>query len=115
LISARKIQKRLVEDVAFRLLAAGNEPDFRTVSDFLKLPHKALEAGAIRLGRVALDGTKVQANASKHKAMTASSMGGHGSASGWPRSNRACSLRAGIMKSLLPAALCSLAESGRED
>lgn len=82
IFSSRKIQKRLIEDVAFRVLAAGNQPDFRTVSDFRKIHLKALEglfqqvlrlaleAGAIKLGRVALDGTKVKANASKHKAMT---------------------------------------------
>lgn len=80
--SARKIQQRLVEDVAFRVLAAGNEPDFRTISDFRKIHLKALEGlfeqvlkivletGALKLGRVALDGTKVKANASKHKAMS---------------------------------------------
>src|SRR5438876_11783814 len=80
--SSRKIQKRLVEDVAFRVLAAGNQPDFRTISDFRKIHHEALEglfqqvlrlaleAGAIKVGRVALDGTKVKANASKHKAMS---------------------------------------------
>ena len=80
--SSRKIQKMLVEDVAFRVLAAGNQPDFRTISDFRKIHHKALErlfqqvlrlaleAGAIKLGRVALDGTKMKANASKHKAMS---------------------------------------------
>jgi transposase len=80
--SSRKIQKRLSEDVAFRLLTAGNQPDFRTISDFRKIHRKALEglfqqvlrlameAGAIKLGRVALDGSKVKANASKHKAMS---------------------------------------------
>jgi transposase len=80
--SSRKIQKHLVEDVAFRVLAVGNQPDFRTISDFRKIHHKALEglfqqvlrlamkAGAIKLGRVALDGSKVKANASKHKAMS---------------------------------------------
>jgi len=80
--SSRKIQSRLMEDVAFRVLAAGNLPDFRTISDFRKIHHKALgelfkqvlqmglEAGAIKLGRVALDGSKVKANASKHKAMS---------------------------------------------
>ena len=36
--SSRKIQKRLVEDVAFRVLAAGNQPDFRTISDFQEVP-----------------------------------------------------------------------------
>ena len=80
--SSRKIQKRLVEDVAFRVLAAGNQPDFRTISDFRKIHYRALEdifqqvlrlamkAGAIKLGSVALDGSKVKANASKHKAMS---------------------------------------------
>jgi transposase len=82
IFSSRKIQKRLIEDVAFRVLAAGNQPDFRTISDFRKIHLKSLEglfqqvlrlalqAGAIKLGRVALDGTKVKANASKHKAMS---------------------------------------------
>jgi hypothetical protein len=80
--SSRKIERRLSEDVAFRILAAGNQPDFRTISDFRKqhLPvlrglfeqilRLALEAGALMLGRVALDSTKVKANASKHKAMS---------------------------------------------
>jgi transposase len=80
--SSRKIQRRLVEDVAFRVLAAGNEPDFRTIADFRKthLPslkgffeqvlRLARELGAPRVGRVALDGSKIKANASKHKAMS---------------------------------------------
>lgn len=80
--SSRRIQRRLVEDVAFRVLAAGNEPDFRTISDFRKTHLAALqgffeqvlrlarELGAPRVGRVALDGSKVKANASKHKAMS---------------------------------------------
>jgi transposase len=80
--SSRKIQNRLVEDVAFRVLAAGNQPDFRTISDFRKIHLDALQglfeqvlklaltAGAIKLGRVALDGSKIRANASKHKAMS---------------------------------------------
>jgi transposase-like protein DUF772 len=80
--SSRKIQQRLHEDVAFRVLAAGNEPDLRTISDFRKIHLKTLsgffeevlkivlETGAIKLGRIALDGTKIKANASKHKAMS---------------------------------------------
>jgi transposase len=80
--SSRKIQQRVCEDIGFRILAAGNEPDFRTISDFRKIHLQALEglfdqvlkialeAGAMKLGRVALDGTKVKANASKHKAMS---------------------------------------------
>ena len=80
--SSRKIQLRLQEDIAFRVLAAGNAPDFRTLSDFRKIHLKTLsgffedvlkivlEAGAMKLGRVALDGTKIKANASKHRAMS---------------------------------------------
>jgi len=80
--SSRKIQRRLVEDVAFRVLAAGNAPDFRTIADFRKthlttlrgffeqVLHLAREMGAPRVGRVALDGSKIKANASKHKAMS---------------------------------------------
>ena len=80
--SSRKIEKRLEEDIAFRVLAANNTPDFRTISDFRKDHLKALsglflqvlklcqKAGLIRLGHVSLDGTKIKANASKHKAMS---------------------------------------------
>jgi len=80
--SSRRIQKRLREDIPFKVLAAGNEPDFRTISDFRKnhlealeglfeqVLEMALEAGAMKLGRVSLDGTKVKGNASKHKAMS---------------------------------------------
>jgi hypothetical protein len=72
----------LVEDVAFRVLAAGNVPDHRTIGDFRKRHLAALqgffeqvlrlahELGAPRVGRVAVDGTKIKANASKHKAMS---------------------------------------------
>ena len=82
IFSSRRIQKRLVEDVPFRVLAAGNQPDFRTIADFRKLHLTALEelfqqvlritleTGTMKLGRVALDGSKVKANASKHKAMS---------------------------------------------
>src|SRR3989449_1912655 len=80
--SSRRIQRRLVEDVAFRVLAAGNMPDFRTIADFRKIHLAALKGffeqvlqvardlGTLRVGRVALDGSKVKANASKHKAMS---------------------------------------------
>jgi transposase len=80
--SSRKIQRRLAEDVAFRVLAAGNAPDFRTIADFRKrhltalrgfleqVLHLAHELGAPRVGRVALDGSKIKAKASKHKAMS---------------------------------------------
>lgn len=80
--SSRRIEKRLCEDIAFRVLAANNTPDFRTISDFRKDHLKALgrlflqvlklcqKAGLVKLGHVALDGTKIKANASKHKAMS---------------------------------------------
>jgi transposase len=80
--SSRRIERKLVEDIAFRVLAAENQPNFRTISDFRKIHLKtlaglfeqvlkiALEAGAMKVGRVALDGTKMKANASKHKAMS---------------------------------------------
>ena len=80
--SSRRMAAKLVDDVAYRFLAAGNVPDFRTLSDFRKahgpalnglfvqVLHLCAEAGLVKLGRVAVDGTKVKANASKHKAMS---------------------------------------------
>ena len=80
--SSRRIARRLHEDIAFRVLAANNTPDFRTVSDFRKDHLEALgnlfgqvlalcrRAGLVKLGHVALDGTKVKANASRNKAMS---------------------------------------------
>ena len=80
--SSRRMAQRLHEDVAFRVLAANNTPDFRTISDFRQDHLGALsglflqalmlcqQAGLVKLGHVALDGTKVKANASKHKAMS---------------------------------------------
>jgi transposase len=82
IFSSRRIQRRLLEDIPFRVLAAGNEPDFRTIADFRKTHLTALKGlfeqvlqvardlGTRRVGRVALDGSKVKANASKHKAMS---------------------------------------------
>src|ERR1700688_5181085 len=80
--SSRRMQKRLQADIPFKVLAAGNQPDFRTISDFRKIHIEtlqnlfeqvlamALECGSIKLGRVSPDGTKLKANASKHKAMS---------------------------------------------
>jgi len=80
--SSRKIAKKLEEDVAFRVLAADNFPRHRTLCDFRKqhltdfksvfvqVIQIAQQAGLISLGTVAIDGTKVRANASKHKAMS---------------------------------------------
>jgi hypothetical protein len=74
-------ERRLVEDIAFRVLAADNQPNFRAISDFRRDPLKtmeglfeevlkiALEAG-LKVGRMAVDGTKINANASKYKAMS---------------------------------------------
>lgn len=80
--SSRKIAGKLIDSVAFRFLAAGNQPDFRTISEFRRRHGAALaglfvqglrlcrQAGLVKLGRVAIDGTKIKANASKHKAMS---------------------------------------------
>jgi len=84
--SSRKIATKLHEDVAFRLLAAGNSPAGRTLRDFRALHLKELgdlfvqvvklakEMGLVKLGTIAVDGTKVKANASRHKAMSYSHM-----------------------------------------
>lgn len=80
--SSRKIAAKLHEDVAFRLLAAGNMPAHRTIRDFRAFHLKELselfvqvvklarEMGLVKLGTIAVDGTKVKANASRHKAMS---------------------------------------------
>jgi len=80
--SSRRIERRLHEDVAFRVLAANNTPNFRTISAFRQRHLAALDrlfvqvlmlcmqAGMVKLGHVALDGSKIEANASKHKAMS---------------------------------------------
>jgi len=80
--SSRKIAKKLYEDVAFRMLGAGNFPSHRTICDFrlrhlpelkelfVQVARLARELGLVKLGTIALDGTKIKANASKHKAMS---------------------------------------------
>ena len=80
--SSRKISSKLHEDVAYRVLGSDNFPAHRTISDFRKrhLPEfndlfvqvvqTAQEVGLIKLGTVAIDGSKVKANASKHKSMS---------------------------------------------
>lgn len=80
--SSRKIARKLEEDVAFRVLAAGNFPRHRTLCEFRKQHLSAFrevfvqvvkiaqEAELVQLGTLAIDGTKVRANASKHKAMS---------------------------------------------
>ena len=80
--SSRKIAKKLHEDIAFRVLAADNFPAHRTIRDFRALHlaeftelftqvvRLAREMGLVKLGTVAIDGTKIKANASRHKAMS---------------------------------------------
>ena len=79
---SRRIERATYEDVAFRYLAADQHPDHDTIADFRKQHLANLsqlfvqvlklcqQAGLVKLGHVALDGTKVKANASKHKAMS---------------------------------------------
>lgn len=80
--SSRKIETRTYEDVAFRYLAGDQHPDHATLAEFRKRHLTALaslftqalllcaKAGLVKLGHVAIDGTKIKANASKHKAMS---------------------------------------------
>ena len=80
--SSRRIARASVERADFMMIVAGDPPDFRTISDFRKRHLKGLaalfvqvlklaeKAGLVKLGHVALDGTKIKANASKHKAMS---------------------------------------------
>lgn len=80
--SSRKIARKLSEDVAFRVLAADNFPAHRTIRDFralhlaeftelfVQVVRLAREMGLVKLGTIAVDGTKIKANASRHKAMS---------------------------------------------
>ena len=80
--SSRKIAKKLHEDVAFRVLGADNFPAHRTIRNFRALHlseftelftqvvRLAREMGLVKLGTIAVDGTKIKANASRHKAMS---------------------------------------------
>ena len=80
--SSRKIARKLFEDVAFRVLAADNFPAHRTIRDFralhlaeftelfVQVVRLAREIGLVKLGTIAVDGTKIKANASRHKAMS---------------------------------------------
>jgi transposase len=80
--SSRRLQRATVEDVAFRVLVNGEQPHFTTINQFRATHREALSglfvqvldacqsAGLVKLGHVAIDGTKMKANASKHKAMS---------------------------------------------
>jgi transposase len=81
-VSSRKLEKGTYESVAFRVIAGGEHPDHTRISEFRRVHLEALadlflqvlalakKARLIKLGNVALDGTKMKANASKHKAMS---------------------------------------------
>ena len=80
--SSRRIARSCEERVDFMAVTALQKPDFRTISEFRRRHLKALgalfvqilklcrQSGLVKLGHVALDGTKIRANASKHKAMS---------------------------------------------
>jgi hypothetical protein len=80
--SSRRMQAHCVTDAAFRVIVADDIPNFRTISDFRKIHLTALSklslqalklcqaAGLVKVGAFALDGSKVKANASRHKAMS---------------------------------------------
>ena len=80
--SSRKLARKLHEDVAFRVLAAGNYPAHRTLCDFrafhlnklsdlfVQVVKLARECGLVKLGTISVDETKIKANASRHKAMS---------------------------------------------
>ena len=80
--SSRKIARKLFEDIAFRVLAADNFPAHRTIREFralhlaeftelfVQVVRLAREMGLAKLGTIAVDGTKIKANASRHKAMS---------------------------------------------
>ena len=86
--SSRKIERATHEQVPFRVLTADQHPDHDTIAEFRRRHIEALsglflqvlrlcrQAGLVRLGHVALDGTKMRANASKHKAMSYGRMDG---------------------------------------
>ena len=85
--SSREMERRCHIDVAFRWLAANSAPDYRSIARFRRRHLVALddlftqvlvlccEAGLVKLGRVALDGTKLRASASRHKAMSYGRLG----------------------------------------
>jgi transposase len=109
--SSRRIAKACGERVDFMSIVGFDAPDFRTISDFRKRHLKALgklflqilrlceKAGLVKLGHVALDGSKIKANASKHKAMSYERM-----------EKRAAELEAEVAKWLSSAAAADAAE-----
>ena len=80
--SSRRIARQIEENIAFRVLAAGNAPDHRTICRFreqhlaaferlfVQVVQIARDTGLVRMGTLAIDGSKIRANASKRKAMS---------------------------------------------
>jgi len=80
--TSRKIRQAIDENIPFRWLCGGNRPDFRTIGDFRKnnieiipdlfkqVVQIAMDLGYVSLGHVSIDGSKLKADASKHKAMS---------------------------------------------
>ena len=112
--SSRRIAKACRSQVDFMSIVALDPPDFRTISDFRKRHLAALsglflqvlrlceQAGLVKLGHVALDGTKIKANASKHKAMSYERM-----------EKRAAELEAEVAKWLAAAEAADVADDAK--
>jgi len=102
--SSRKLSQASYDSIAFRFICANTHPDHRTIADFRKRFLKELEAlfveilliaqtlGLVKLGTVSLDGTKIKANASKHKALS------------WEHANRLEAQLKGEVKDLMALA-----------
>lgn len=113
-VSSRQIEKATYHSVPFRILSAGQHPDHDTIAAFRQRHLEALaglfvqglrlcqKAGLVKLGHVSLDGTKVQANASKHKAMSYGRM-----------EKKASELRAEVEALLAQAEAVDAEEDGR--
>ena len=98
--SSRAMARKLEEDVAFRVLGAGNFPSHRTLCEFrrrhleefkgmfVEVVRVAREMGLASFGKLSIDGTKVRANASKRKAMSDGRMGEEGAPVGGGKSKR---------------------------
>ena len=113
-VSSRQLEKATYHSVPFRILSAGQHPDHDTIAAFRQRHLAALaglfvqvlrlcqKAGLVKLGHVSLDGTKVQANASKHKAMSYGRM-----------EKKAAQLREEVDELLAQAAAVDAEEDGR--
>ena len=125
--SSRKIERKTYEDIAFRVIAAGQHPDHTTISEFRRKHLDLLaglfvqvlalcqKAGLVKLGHVALDGTKLKANASKRKAMVHQAGSDIAGAPGAARGAHAASLaREGHQQFVAAAGTADAREAVRE-